>query len=113
MHSREQHTKKFSLVSVKVKLKRERESTAQEKHSTGKGFGKKINTHRGQLSWSDPKFALLSSRLVPGLPTDAMVDAVPAAVAARQSLTAYPAAEGIMTTDRYPKLRRSAWALVA
>ena len=39
------------------------------------------------------------------LPKKAIVSAVPLAVAARQPVSAFPAAEGIMTTDRYPKLR--------
>ena len=39
------------------------------------------------------------------LPKEAMVAAVPLAVDALQPVSAFPAAEGIMTTDRYPKLR--------
>ncbi len=39
------------------------------------------------------------------LPLDAMVNAIPAAVGALQRTSAVPAARGIMTTDRYPKLR--------
>ena len=34
-----------------------------------------------------------------------MVNAIPAAVGALQRTSAVPAARGIMTTDRYPKLR--------
>jgi len=41
------------------------------------------------------------------LPEDAMVAAAPAAVAALQAGSALPAAEGIMTTDLYPKIRRA------
>lgn len=39
------------------------------------------------------------------LPADAIVAAVPAAVAALQSSSILPAAEGICTTDLYPKIR--------
>eukprot|EP00966_Prymnesium_polylepis_P083250 1928477-Prymnesium_polylepis.1 len=42
------------------------------------------------------------------LPVDQMVDALPAAVSALQSTSALPAASGIMTTDRFPKLRAEA-----
>jgi glutamate N-acetyltransferase/amino-acid N-acetyltransferase len=41
------------------------------------------------------------------LPVDAMVDALPRAAAALQSESALPAAEAIMTTDLYPKVRRA------
>ncbi len=41
------------------------------------------------------------------LPVDAMCKAMPQALAARQAESALPAAEGIMTTDLYPKLRRA------
>ncbi len=40
------------------------------------------------------------------LPVDAMVKALPAAVASLQGESVLPAAEGIMTTDLYPKVRR-------
>jgi glutamate N-acetyltransferase/amino-acid N-acetyltransferase len=40
------------------------------------------------------------------LPTDAIVNAVPQATAALQSASILPAAEGIVTTDLYPKIRR-------
>jgi glutamate N-acetyltransferase/amino-acid N-acetyltransferase len=40
------------------------------------------------------------------LPVDAMVGALPAAVAALQARTVVPVAEAIMTTDLYPKVRR-------
>jgi glutamate N-acetyltransferase/amino-acid N-acetyltransferase len=42
------------------------------------------------------------------LPVDAMVAALPAAVGSLQGTTVLPAAEGIMTTDLYPKVRRFA-----
>lgn len=42
------------------------------------------------------------------LPVDAMEKALPAAVSALQSQSVLPAAEGIMTTDLYPKVRRVA-----
>ena len=41
------------------------------------------------------------------LPVDAMVGAVPRALAALQSESVLPAAEGIVTTDLYPKVRRA------
>jgi len=41
------------------------------------------------------------------LPADAMCAALPEAVAALQARTVLPAAEGIMTTDLYPKVRRA------
>jgi glutamate N-acetyltransferase/amino-acid N-acetyltransferase len=41
------------------------------------------------------------------LPVDAMAAALPAAVAALQADTILPAADGIMTTDLYPKVRRA------
>jgi glutamate N-acetyltransferase/amino-acid N-acetyltransferase len=41
------------------------------------------------------------------LPVDAMLEAVPRATAALQRRTALPAAEAIMTTDLYPKVRRA------
>src|SRR5512144_31689 len=40
------------------------------------------------------------------LPVDAMAAALPRAVAALQADTILPAADGIMTTDLYPKVRR-------
>lgn len=57
-----------------------------------------------------PRHAVLpSSTGVIGwrLPVDAMLATVPAALAALQTRSALPAAEGIMTTDLYPKLRRA------
>jgi glutamate N-acetyltransferase/amino-acid N-acetyltransferase len=41
------------------------------------------------------------------LPVDAMVGAVPAAVSTLDARSVMPAAEGIMTTDLYPKVRRA------
>jgi glutamate N-acetyltransferase/amino-acid N-acetyltransferase len=41
------------------------------------------------------------------LPVEAMVEALPAAVAALSPASALPAAEGIVTTDLYPKVRRA------
>jgi glutamate N-acetyltransferase/amino-acid N-acetyltransferase len=41
------------------------------------------------------------------LPVEAMLGAIPEAVASLQGASALPAAEGIMTTDLYPKLRRA------
>ena len=41
------------------------------------------------------------------LPADAMIGALPAAVAALQPVSILPAALGIMTTDLYPKIRRA------
>ena len=42
-----------------------------------------------------------------GLPVDAMVDALPQVVAALKPGSVLPAAEGIVTTDLYPKIRRA------
>jgi glutamate N-acetyltransferase/amino-acid N-acetyltransferase len=55
-----------------------------------------------------PSEVLPSSTGVIGwrLPVDAMVRALPAAVVALQGGTILPAADGIMTTDLYPKVRR-------
>jgi glutamate N-acetyltransferase/amino-acid N-acetyltransferase len=43
-----------------------------------------------------------------GLPVDAMIASLPAAVAALAGGSVMPAAEGIVTTDLYPKVRRAA-----
>jgi glutamate N-acetyltransferase/amino-acid N-acetyltransferase len=42
-----------------------------------------------------------------GLPLDAMLREVPAAVASLSAASILPAAEGIVTTDLYPKIRRA------
>ena len=42
-----------------------------------------------------------------GLPTDAMIRSLPAAAAALAGESIMPAAEGIVTTDLYPKVRRA------
>ena len=56
-----------------------------------------------------PEEVLPSSTGVIGwrLPVEAMAAALPAAVAALQADTILPAADGIMTTDLYPKVRRA------
>jgi glutamate N-acetyltransferase/amino-acid N-acetyltransferase len=56
-----------------------------------------------------PEEVLPSSTGVIGwrLPVDAMVEALPRAAAAFQGRSALPAAEAIMTTDLYPKVRRA------
>jgi glutamate N-acetyltransferase/amino-acid N-acetyltransferase len=56
-----------------------------------------------------PEEVLPSSTGVIGwrLPVDAMIAALPAAVGALQGRSALGAAEGIMTTDLYPKIRRA------
>jgi len=41
------------------------------------------------------------------LPVDAMIAAIPAAAKSLQSTSILPAAEGIVTTDLYPKIRRA------
>ena len=43
-----------------------------------------------------------------GLPVDAILEALPAAVGALRGGSVLPAAEGIVTTDLYPKVRRAA-----
>ena len=57
----------------------------------------------------EPGQVLPSSTGVIGwrLPADALVAAVPAAIGALQADSALPAAEAIMTTDLYPKVRRA------
>ena len=57
-----------------------------------------------------PSEVLPSSTGVIGwrLPVKSMVEALPAAVAALQSGSVLPAAEAIVTTDLYPKVRRAA-----
>ena len=57
----------------------------------------------------EPQQVIPSSTGVIGwrLPVEAMLEAVPAAVAALQPASVLPAAEGIMTTDLYPKVRRT------
>jgi glutamate N-acetyltransferase / amino-acid N-acetyltransferase len=57
----------------------------------------------------DPTQVLPSSTGVIGwrLPVEAMLGAVPQAIAALAGGSALPAAQGIMTTDLYPKLRRA------
>ncbi len=56
-----------------------------------------------------PEEVLPSSTGVIGwrLPADAMVEALPRAAAALQARSILPAAEAIMTTDLYPKIRRA------
>ena len=56
----------------------------------------------------EPSEVLPSSTGVIGwrLPVEAMVKALPAAVASLQGESILPAADGIMTTDLYPKVRR-------
>jgi glutamate N-acetyltransferase/amino-acid N-acetyltransferase len=58
----------------------------------------------------EPRQVLPSSTGVIGwrLPVEAMLGAVPAAVAALDRGSVLPAAQGIMTTDLYPKVRRAA-----
>jgi len=60
-----------------------------------------------EMGLESPTMVLPCSTGVIGwaLPKEAIISAVPLAVAALQPVSAFPAAEGIMTTDRYPKLR--------
>jgi glutamate N-acetyltransferase/amino-acid N-acetyltransferase len=64
----------------------------------------------GKLLGFAPEEVLASSTGVIGwrLPIDEMEAALPRAVAALQSESALPAAQGIVTTDLYPKVRRAA-----
>ncbi len=57
----------------------------------------------------EPREVLPSSTGVIGwrLPVERMLEAVPAAVASLQARSVLPAAEAIMTTDLYPKVRRA------
>lgn len=62
-----------------------------------------------QLLGVDSREVLPSSTGVIGwrLPVDAMIEHVPLAIASLQSESVLPAAEGIVTTDLYPKVRRA------
>ncbi|MFO0584720.1 MAG: bifunctional ornithine acetyltransferase/N-acetylglutamate synthase [Anaeromyxobacter sp.] len=60
----------------------------------GLGAGEVLPSSTGVIGWR--------------LPVDAMLGALPAAVAALQPRSILPAAEGIVTTDLYPKIRRAA-----
>ena len=64
----------------------------------------------GQAALLAPTEVLPCSTGVIGwrLPVDAMLPALPAAVATLQGASVLPAARGIMTTDLYPKVRRAA-----
>jgi glutamate N-acetyltransferase/amino-acid N-acetyltransferase len=63
----------------------------------------------GSLLEISPGAVLPSSTGVIGwtLPTDAILEALPAASASLKSGSILPAAEGIVTTDLYPKIRRA------
>ena len=65
-------------------------ATAQ---ALGLAPGQVLPSSTGVIGWS--------------LPIDTMVGALPAAVAALKSGSILPAAEGIVTTDLYPKIRRA------
>jgi len=70
----------------------------------------RICAETARLLGLTPAQVLPSSTGVIGwtLPVDAMLPALPGAVAALSSGSVMPAAEGIMTTDLYPKVRRAA-----
>lgn len=62
-----------------------------------------------------PHLGLTAAQVLPsstgvigwGLPADAMIEALPAAVSSLAGNSILPAAEGIVTTDLYPKIRRA------
>jgi glutamate N-acetyltransferase / amino-acid N-acetyltransferase len=69
-----------------------------------------ICAETGRLLGIAPTAVLPSSTGVIGwaLPVDAMLESIPAAVKALSGGSVMPAAEGIVTTDLYPKVRRAA-----
>jgi glutamate N-acetyltransferase/amino-acid N-acetyltransferase len=69
-----------------------------------------VSAAAARLLGVGPREVLPSSTGVIGwrLPVKAMVEALPRAVAALQGATILPAAEAILTTDLYPKIRRAA-----
>jgi glutamate N-acetyltransferase/amino-acid N-acetyltransferase len=69
-----------------------------------------VSAAAARLLGVGPREVLPSSTGVIGwrLPVKAMVEALPRAVAALQGETILPAAEAILTTDLYPKVRRAA-----
>jgi glutamate N-acetyltransferase/amino-acid N-acetyltransferase len=69
----------------------------------------RVCAETGRLLGFEPTQVLPSSTGVIGwgLPADAMVAALPRAVAALAGGSVMPAAEGIVTTDLYPKVRRA------
>jgi len=70
----------------------------------------RICAETARLLGTSPRSILPSSTGVIGwrLPVDAMLSALPSAVAALAPGSVMPAAEGIVTTDLYPKVRRAA-----
>jgi glutamate N-acetyltransferase / amino-acid N-acetyltransferase len=78
----------------------------------GVASAERICAEAAALLGVSPGAVLPSSTGVIGwsLPVDAMVASLPAAVAALEGGSVMPAAEGIVTTDLYPKVRRAAVA---
>jgi glutamate N-acetyltransferase/amino-acid N-acetyltransferase len=72
----------------------------------------RVCAEAGRLLGFEPSAVLPSSTGVIGwgLPVGAMLSALPAAVASLAPGSVLPAAEGIVTTDLYPKVRRAALA---
>ncbi len=68
----------------------------------------RVCAEAARLLGLSPEEVLPSSTGVIGwrLPVDRMIEALPGAAAALQARSALPAAEAIMTTDLYPKVRR-------
>jgi glutamate N-acetyltransferase/amino-acid N-acetyltransferase len=75
----------------------------------GAAAAERVCAEAAQLIGCRPSEVLPSSTGVIGwgLPVDAMVRALPAAVATLAGGSVMPAAEGIVTTDLYPKVRRA------
>ncbi len=78
----------------------------------GEEAAERVSAEAGRLLGLAPGQVLPSSTGVIGwgLPVEAMVAALPQAVAALTAESVLPAAEGIVTTDLYPKIRRAALA---
>ncbi|HEX9050063.1 MAG TPA: bifunctional ornithine acetyltransferase/N-acetylglutamate synthase [Anaeromyxobacter sp.] len=76
----------------------------------GVDAAERVCAEAARLTGCAPREVLPSSTGVIGwrLPVDAMLAALPAAGAALAGGSALPAAEAIMTTDLYPKIRRAA-----
>jgi len=85
---------KISNVCAPGGVEAAEEVAAATARLLGVGAGEVLPSSTGVIGWR--------------LPVKAMVDALPRAVAALQGESILPAAESILTTDLYPKVRRAA-----
>ena len=85
---------KFSNVCAPGGVAASERVCAETARLLGMSAGQVLPSSTGVIGWS--------------LPVDAMVAALPQAVAALHAGSIMPAAEGIVTTDLYPKVRRAA-----